>query len=200
MLGRSTDLADKRLLSFLVKEIPLTDSRKIRRFIGLTPGNVAGSDFHRLIGELSAPQLRDLAVELTLLDWRMDPQAGQEIAAMLRRHGISLVLSCLRADDLPHLTRDDIRSAQYLKLDASAQPVEQLAAGLKSLSGPLLARTILGHCDSDEQIAAGILCGLRLFQGAGLTRFLDSPDLVEKLLGRGAALHTVGAIRTAHKD
>lgn len=200
MLGRSTDLADRRLLAYLVKEIPLAETRKVRRFIGLTPGNVAGSDFHRLVGELTAPQLRDLAIEITLLDWRMDPQAGREIAAMLRRNGISLVLSCLRAEDLPHLTREDVEAAQFLKVDASAQPTEQLATGLKTLNGPLLAKTILGHCDTEEQIAIGILCGVRLFQGARLTHFLDNPDLVEKLLGRGAALHTAGAIRTAHKD
>ncbi|WP_374467338.1 hypothetical protein [Ferrovibrio sp.] len=200
MLGRSTDLADKRLLAFLVKEIPLADARRVRRFIGLTPANVAGSDFHRLIGELSAAQLSDLVIELTLLDWRMDPQAGREVAAMLRRNGIGLALSCLRAEDLPHLTREDIEAAQFLKLDASAQPIEQLAIGLKTLNGPLLSKTILGHCDTEEQIAVGILCGIRLFQGSRLTHFLDNPDLVEKLLGRDAALHTAAAIRTAHKD
>ncbi|WP_374298681.1 hypothetical protein [Ferrovibrio sp.] len=200
MLGRSTDLADKRLLAFLVKEIPLADARRVRRFIGLTPANVAGSDFHRLIGELSAAQLSDLVIELTLLDWRMDPQAGREVAAMLRRNGIGLALSCLRAEDLPHLTREDIEAAQFLKLDASAQPIEQLATGLKTLNGPLLSKTILGHCDTEEQIAVGILCGIRLFQGSRLTHFLDNPDLVEKLLGRSAALHTAAAIRTAHKD
>lgn len=200
MLGRSTDLADKRLLAFLVKEIPLADARRVRRFIGLTPANVAGSDFHRLIGKLSAAQLSDLVIELTLLDWRMDPQAGREVAAMLRRNGIGLALSCLRAEDLPHLTREDIEAAQFLKLDASAQPIEQLATGLKTLNGPLLSKTILGHCDTEEQIAVGILCGIRLFQGSRLTHFLDNPDLVEKLLGRGAALHTAAAIRTAHKD
>lgn len=194
---RSTELLDNRVLSHLLRE---RRRKPVRQFLNLNPASIVGGDFRRLIASLQTDQVRKLTVEMTLSNWRADPDVSRRITALLRRNGISLAIDGLRVHDLVELTAEQRQAADFFKIDAAAPPPETLKAGLATLPSTFVTKLILCHCDTAEQIAAGLSAGLRFYQGRGLADFLDNPEQIESLLGRVAAEAAATAVKLGHNQ
>lgn len=197
VFGKSTELLDQRVISYLRRD--RADNHP-PLFVNLNPSSVVGGAFRHLVDEMPAARARELAVEITLLNWRADPQASTKIADLLGRTGIRLALDGIQPAQLDSLSDQELAAADFLKIDAAEADGPALAAALAGFRGSdrLGDIGILCHCDSIEAIETGIKAGVRLFQGRLLASFIDDPAALERLLGPETARLGAQALMTAH--
>lgn len=196
LFGKATELLDQRIMAQIMAE-----HRSLRRplSINLHLVTVISTAFLRLLTEKPASEVRQLMVEIPLVEWQTNPGLRETALQILRRHEVKLCLDGIHADTVARLSEQDWQTADYLKFDADAALLSRLTAELQSLSPQhqemLRHKGIFCHCDSSGAVAAGIGLGVQHFQGRGLTPLLEDVDAMQQLLGIEAAEGATAALK-----
>ncbi|WP_341895005.1 hypothetical protein [Ferrovibrio terrae] len=196
LFGKATELLDQRIMAQIMAE-----HRSLRRplSINLHLVTVISTAFLRLLTEKPAVEVRQLMVEIPLVEWQTNPALRETALQILRRHEVKLCLDGIHADTVARLSEQDWQTADYLKFDADAALLSRMTAELQSLSPQhqemLRHKGIFCHCDSTGAVAAGIGLGVQHFQGRGLTPLLEDVDAMQQLLGIEAAEGATAALK-----
>ncbi|WP_341912171.1 hypothetical protein [Ferrovibrio terrae] len=196
LFGKATELLDQRIMAQIMAE-----HRSLRRplSINLHLVTVISTAFLRLLTEKPASEVRQLMVEIPLVEWQTSPALRETALQILRRHEVKLCLDGIHADTVTRLSEQDWQTADYLKFDADAALLSRMTAELQSLSPQhqemLRHKGIFCHCDSNGAVAAGIGLGVQHFQGRGLTPLLEDVDAMQQLLGIEAAEGATAALK-----
>ncbi|WP_139833709.1 hypothetical protein [Thalassospira alkalitolerans] len=195
MFARFTELLDNRVLSHITKEPYSGDAAQ---FLNLNPVAVVSANFRRMVKTLPARQLRKLTVEISHLMWRNNPKVRKGIQNSFDRYGIKLAFDQISIQKLPVVSPAEIDIANYLKLNVFDLGGEEIEAILRDCSEELIRKIVFCRCETMEQIQAGVNAGVKYFQGYGMAKFLNNPDAIESVLGRGAA-NNIAPMRFSRK-
>lgn len=196
LFGKATELLDQRIMAQIMAE-----HRSLRRplSINLHLVTVISTAFLRLLTEKPAAEVRQLMVEIPLVEWQTNPGLSDTALQILRRHEVKLCLDGIHPDAVAGLSEREWQTADYLKFNADAALLSRLTAELQSLSPQhqemLRHKGIFCHCDSTGAVAAGIGLGVQHFQGRGLTPLLEDVDAMQQLLGIEAAEGATAALK-----
>ncbi|MCW0234053.1 MAG: hypothetical protein OJJ21_10680 [Ferrovibrio sp.] len=196
LFGKATELLDQRIIAQIMAE-----NASLRRplSINLHLVSVISTAFLRLLTEKPAANVRQIMVEIPLVEWQTHPSLAETARQILDRHGVKLCLDGIHPENVAGLSEQDWQAADYLKFDATADLLSRQTAELQSLSPQhqemLRHKGIFCHCDSTGAIAAGIGLGVQHYQGRGLRPLLEDIDAVQQLLGIEAAEGATAALK-----
>lgn len=196
LFGKATELLDQRIMAQLSAD---WDHLKRPVAINLHLATVISKAFERLASDKPATQVRQLMIEIPVIEWHANPSLSAAALQQLRRYDIPLCLDGIGPDDVAALTDADWQDADYLKFDAAQGLLSRQTAALMSL--PAQHRDTLGqkgifcHCDAEGAVAAGLDLGIRHFQGRGLAPLLEDTDAIARLLGVAAAHGVTAALK-----
>lgn len=182
LFGRTQELADHRLISYLLHEIKRPE---IPLSVSLRIATVFSADFRRLASSSGSEMSRPMIFELGLDDRRANADIFEKAVSLLRDFRFRVALGNVHGSDLANLAPADYEPIDWIKLDAAVmqgtdkQQLDRIAA-----IGP--QRFILCGCLDEATVKAGLAAGIRCFQGLAVTTLMAQQTVVERLLGAGA--------------
>lgn len=196
LFGKATELLDQRMLAMLA-----ADPHGIDRphAFNLHLATIVGEAFRRMVQDKPAAKVAQMAVEVPLLEWRVNADVSKAALAILQAHRVALHLDGIRPEDIATLTPAEWQSATRLKFDAQTTSLVALKAALAALPEErrqlLPEKGIFCHCDGREAVEAGLEAGIAHFQGRGLLPLLEDDEAVETLIGPEALEGLADALR-----
>jgi hypothetical protein len=196
LFGKATELLDQRMIAQIMAE---NRSLRLPLSINLHMVSVISTAFLRLLTEKPSAEVRQMMVEIPLVEWQMNRDLSKSALQILQRHEVRLCLDGIHPENVAALSEDDWQAADFLKFSAEADLLSQQTAALQSLPPQhqemLRAKGIFCHCDSSGAIAAGLGLGVQYYQGRGLRPLLEDIETLEQLLGIEAAEGATAALK-----
>jgi len=184
LFGKATELLDQRMLAMLAADPHGMDRPHA---FNLHLATIIGDAFQQLVQAKPAVKVAQMAVEVPLLEWRVNADLSKAALAILKAHRIALHLDGIRPEDIATLTAEEWQAATRLKFDAQATTLAALKTALAALPEDrrqqLPEKAIFCHCDGRDAVETGLEAGIAYFQGRGLLPLLEDAEAIEVLLG-----------------
>ena len=159
LFRRLTRTLDRRMLALLASPGELAAAGPF--CVGLTIASLLGPDFFRFDAALPAPLRGRVIIALSPADMFADARSFQFAVRFARARGYRLLLRA----DTAHVLR--VLGPALVEFDHITVPwgAPLPSEGEALLPEALIHRFVLTGCDTQEAIAWGLCCGLRLFTG-----------------------------------